>query len=127
MPTPIWSAIRGNLPAAIRAVETIDACLGDVEKAVLSVGGKMLVTADHGNVEQMWDDMTNQAHTAHTTNPVPLVLVGNQDTLSLHPGKLADLAPTVLDLMGLTQPTEMTGKSLIANAKKMATKMHAGA
>ena len=116
----------GNLPAAIKAVETIDGCLGRVEKAVLAVGGTMLVTADHGNIEQMWDDNTNQAHTAHTTNTVPLVLVGSPNKSGLQSGKLADLAPTVLTLMGLVQPTEMTGKSLIENAEEIAKKMRTG-
>lgn len=120
----------GNLPAAIKAVETIDGCLGRVEKAVLAVGGTMLVTADHGNIEQMWDDNINQAHTAHTTNTVPLVLVGSPNKSSLQSGlqsgKLADLAPTVLTLMGLAQPTEMTGKSLIENAEEIAKKMRTG-
>jgi 2,3-bisphosphoglycerate-independent phosphoglycerate mutase len=101
----------GILPAAIRAVETIDACLGRLEAALREVGSVMLVTADHGNIEQMTDD--GGPHTAHTTNPVPLVLVNGAAGQALGDGRLADLAPTVLTLMRLPVPAAMTGRSLL--------------
>ena len=102
----------GNLDAAVKAIETIDECVGKVAKAVEKVGGVMLITADHGNAEQMVDYKTGEPHTAHTTNPVPLVLVGIDD-VKLKEGKLADLAPTMLDIMGLEKPKEMTGETLL--------------
>ena len=107
----------GDLAAAIKAVETVDRCLGRIEKAIGKSGGVMLITADHGNAEQMRDAATGQPHTAHTTNLVPLILVGSrQGTTALENGKLADIAPTVLDLLGLGKPEEMTGRSLIIHA-----------
>ena len=102
----------GNLDAAVKAIETIDECVGKVAKAVEKVSGVLLITADHGNAEQMIDYKTGEPHTAHTTNPVPLVLVGIDD-VKLKTGKLADLAPTMLDIMGLEKPKEMTGESLL--------------
>ena len=102
----------GNLEAAIKAIETIDECVGKVVEAIEEINGVLLITADHGNAEQMIDYKTGEPHTAHTTNPVPLVLVGMND-ISLKTGKLADLAPTMLDIMGLEKPEEMTGESLI--------------
>ena len=102
----------GNLEAAIKALETVDECVGKVVEAVQMVDGTLLITADHGNIEQMIDYKTGEPHTAHTTNPVPLILVG-KDNVKLKPGKLADLAPTMLDIMGLEKPEEMTGESLI--------------
>ena len=102
----------GNLEAAIKAVETIDECVGKVVEAIRKNDGVMLITADHGNCEQMLDYKTGEPHTAHTTNPVPLILVGKDD-VKLREGKLADLAPTMLDLMGLEKPEEMTGESII--------------
>ena len=102
----------GSLEAAIKAVEFVDKCVGKVEKAVLEVGGMLLITADHGNAEQMIDYKTGEPHTAHTTNPVPLILVG-KDNVTLKEGKLADLAPTMLYLLGLKIPQEMEGKVLI--------------
>ena len=102
----------GNLDAAVKAIETIDECVGKVAKAVEKVGGVLLITADHGNAEQMIDYKTGEPHTAHTTNPVPLVLVGIDD-VKLKEGKLADLAPTMLDIMGLEKPREMTGETLL--------------
>jgi len=102
----------GNLDAAVKAIETIDECVGKVAKAVEKVGGVLLITADHGNAEQMIDYKTGEPHTAHTTNPVPLVLVGIDD-VKLKEGKLADLAPTMLDIMGLEKPKEMTGETLL--------------
>ena len=102
----------GSLDAAIKAVEAIDECVGKIVKAVEKVNGVLLITADHGNAEQMIDYKTGEPHTAHTTNPVPLILVGMED-IKLKEGKLADLAPTMLDIMGLAKPEEMTGESLI--------------
>ena len=108
----------GNFDAAVTAVEAVDACLGRVEAALAKVGGVMIITADHGNAEMMSDPATGQAHTAHTTNRVPIVLVdGPADITRIAPsGKLADVAPTILDLMGLPQPREMTGHSLLVKA-----------
>jgi 2,3-bisphosphoglycerate-independent phosphoglycerate mutase len=103
----------GNLDAAIRAVETVDAGLGEIEAAIRKTGGALLVTADHGNCEMMRDPATGGPHTAHTTNPVPIFLSGRPDA-RLKNGRLADLAPTLLALMHLPQPEEMTGTSLIA-------------
>ena len=102
----------GSLEAAVKAVETIDECVGKIIKAINKVQGVLLITADHGNVEQMIDYKTGEPHTAHTTNPVPLILVGMGD-VKLKEGKLADLAPTMLDIMGLEKPEEMTGESII--------------
>ncbi len=101
----------GVLKAAIRAVETVDDGLGRIADAVTAAGGALLVTADHGNCEMMRDPQTGGPHTAHTTNPVPVVLAGKPG-VTLHDGRLADLAPTLLALMGLAVPAEMTGKPL---------------
>ncbi|MPY73416.1 MAG: 2,3-bisphosphoglycerate-independent phosphoglycerate mutase [Alphaproteobacteria bacterium] len=107
----------GDLDAAIKAVEAVDACLGRLDKALRAAGGVMLITADHGNAEQMTDKSTGQPHTAHTTNLVPLVLAGGRSGVArLANGKLADIAPTVLDLLAIEQPAEMTGRSLIVHA-----------
>jgi 2,3-bisphosphoglycerate-independent phosphoglycerate mutase len=102
----------GNLPAAIKAVETVDAGLGRIADAIEKQGGALLFTADHGNCELMRDPATGAPHTAHTTNPVPLVLVG-AGKAALADGRLADLAPTLLELMELPQPKDMTGMSLL--------------
>ncbi len=102
----------GSLPAAIKAVETVDAGLGRIAAAVERQGGALLVTADHGNCELMRDPATGGPHTAHTTNPVPVLLMGGTAG-ALRDGRLADVAPTLLQLMGLSQPKEMTGTSLI--------------
>ena len=102
----------GNMTAAMAAVEAVDVCLGVVIKAVESVNGQLLVTADHGNVEQMSDRQSGQSHTAHTTNPVPLVYLGKAATLRPG-GALQDIAPTMLHLLGIKPPTEMTGQSLL--------------
>lgn len=105
----------GSLPAAIRACEAVDEGLGRALAALKRAGGAMIVTADHGNCELMVDPVTLQPHTAHTVNPVPVMLVGGPPGARLRGGgRLADLAPTVLALMGLPVPPEMTGKSLIA-------------
>ncbi len=103
----------GSLPAAVAAVEAVDAGLGAIAEAVAAQGGTLLVTADHGNCEQMRDPATGEPHTAHTTNLVPVVLAGRPGT-ALRDGRLADLAPTLLALMGLEQPAEMTGQSLLS-------------
>ncbi len=101
----------GSLPAAIRAVEAVDAGLGRIADATAAAGGALLVTADHGNSELMRDPVTGGPHTAHTTNPVPVLLFGREAGLA--DGRLADIAPTLLALMGLPQPPEMTGRSLL--------------
>ncbi|MDE0799757.1 MAG: 2,3-bisphosphoglycerate-independent phosphoglycerate mutase [Rhodospirillaceae bacterium] len=103
----------GILAAAITAAETLDGCLSRLEEAIENVDGAMLVTADHGNCELMVDPETKAPHTAHTIGKVPLVLVWRTSGATLHDGRLADLAPTVLDLMGVPQPSEMTGASLL--------------
>lgn len=102
----------GYLEAAVSAVEAVDQCLGEVCAALDQHGGELLVTADHGNVEQMLDPDTGLAHTAHTTNPVPLVYRGRPAHLS-RGGSLRDIAPTMLTLLGLEQPDAMTGKTLL--------------
>ncbi|MBN8989172.1 MAG: 2,3-bisphosphoglycerate-independent phosphoglycerate mutase [Rhizobiales bacterium] len=102
----------GDLKAAIKAVETVDTGLGKISAAIERSGGALLVTADHGNCEMMRDPVTGGPHTAHTTNPVPLLLQGGGD-VTLAEGRLADLAPTLLDLMQLPKPAEMTGMSLL--------------
>lgn len=104
----------GSLPAAIKAVEAVDVGLGRALVALKAAGGAMIVTADHGNCELMVDPVTGGPHTSHTTNPVPVVLVGGPEGAVLRQGgRLADLAPTLLALMGMEQPPEMTGKSLL--------------
>ena len=102
----------GNLDAAVRAVEAVDAGLGRIVDAIEHAGGSLLVTADHGNCELMRDPATGGPHTAHTTNRVPVCLFGG-DHHALRDGRLADIAPTLLALMGVTQPPEMTGQSLL--------------
>jgi 2,3-bisphosphoglycerate-independent phosphoglycerate mutase len=102
----------GILSAAIKAVEIVDTGVGDLAQAIQDAGGALLVTADHGNCELMRDPDTGGPHTAHTTNPVPLLLVGRND-LSLAEGRLSDIAPTLLELMNLPKPIEMTGVSLL--------------
>ncbi|GGO58199.1 phosphoglycerate mutase [Roseovarius pacificus] len=104
----------GDLRAAMTACEAVDKGLGQVIDALEKKGGAMIVTADHGNCEVMVDPETGGPHTAHTLNPVPVILVGGPDDVQLKPGRLADLAPTLLELMGLPRPSEMTGESLIA-------------
>lgn len=102
----------GLIDAAVKAVETVDQCLGEVYEAVKAVGGEMLVTSDHGNAEQMRDLETHQAHTAHTLNQVPLVYVGRPAQF-VGVGALCDIAPTILYLLQLSQPSAMTGRSLL--------------
>lgn len=103
----------GDLAAAMAACEAVDRGLGRVLAALKAAGGAMIVTADHGNCEVMVDPKTGGPHTAHTTNPVPVIMVGGPAGARLHDGRLSDLAPTLLELMGLPKPPEMTGKSLI--------------
>jgi 2,3-bisphosphoglycerate-independent phosphoglycerate mutase len=103
----------GDLSAAIKACEAVDAGLARVINALEKVGGAMIVTADHGNCETMIDPATGGPHTAHTTNPVPVALFGGPEGARLRAGRLSDLAPTLLALMGLAKPPEMTGESLI--------------
>ncbi|MFN4057043.1 MAG: 2,3-bisphosphoglycerate-independent phosphoglycerate mutase [Roseinatronobacter sp.] len=103
----------GSLPAAIAAVEAVDCALGAALAALAPTGGAMLVCADHGNCEMMIDPVTGGPHTAHTLNPVPVILTGGPEGTTLRDGRLADVAPTILHLMGLTPPPEMTGQSLI--------------
>jgi 2,3-bisphosphoglycerate-independent phosphoglycerate mutase len=104
----------GSLPAAIKACEAVDKGLGLALAALRRAGGAMIVTADHGNCELMVDPVTGGPHTSHTTNPVPVVLVGGPAGASLRQGgRLSDLAPTLLALMGLQPPAEMTGRSLL--------------
>lgn len=102
----------GKEDAAVRAMEVLDAQLSRLVPGVLELGGALLITADHGNAEKMWDDKNNAPWTAHTTNPVNFILVSN-DNYSVHNGGLADIAPTILKLLNLPQPADMTGKSLI--------------
>jgi 2,3-bisphosphoglycerate-independent phosphoglycerate mutase len=107
----------GSIPAVIKAVETVDGCLGRVVETVDNLGGACLVTADHGNAEQMFEADGVSVHTAHTTNPVPLIVTNA--TFALRPnGELKDLIPTALDLLGLAQPAEMTGETLVEKAEK---------
>ncbi len=102
----------GNMAAATRAIEALDICIGRVVKTMQDIGGEVIITADHGNAEQMLDRSTHQAHTAHTLNPVPFLYVGRPAKLA-ETGALRDIAPSLLTLMGLPQPIEMTGHSLI--------------
>lgn len=102
----------GNIDACVRAMETLDAQLSRLVPAVLELGGTVLITADHGNAEKLWDDKNNLPWTAHTTNPVNFIVVA-KDAPAVKDGGLADIAPTMLKLLGINQPTDMTGKSLI--------------
>ena len=101
----------GNFDAAVKAVETLDTCVQQVAQALAEVGGRGLVTADHGNAEMMRDPQTGQPHTAHTTGPVPLYLLGEGE--HLESGALQDVAPTLLKMMGLEAPAEMSGRALL--------------
>jgi len=107
----------GVLPAAVQALDVLDACLGRLIEAVRRAGGALLLTADHGNCEMMVDAATGGPHTAHTTDPVPVVLLGApQGVTGLRNGKLADVAPTILELMGLPKPAVMDGACLLVRA-----------
>ena len=109
----------GRMGAAIKAVETVDSCLGRLSEAVEAAGGTLVITADHGNAEMMRDPETGEPHTAHTLNPVPLVVVNPPGAIRhLEDGRLSDVAPTLLDILGLPKPPVMTGHSLIASAEQ---------
>ena len=103
--TAVWDSV-------VKAVEVVDECVGRVYEANKNVGGVMLVTADHGNADCLVDPETNDVFTAHTTNPVPMIVIGAGD-VKVKDGKLCDLCPTMLDMMGIDKPEEMTGESLI--------------
>jgi 2,3-bisphosphoglycerate-independent phosphoglycerate mutase len=112
------------MKAAIEAVEVIDDCLGRVREAVEKAGGLLLLTADHGNVELMRDPRTGAPHTAHTLLDVPIIAIGRDICrpdagIHLHNGRLADVAPTLLDLIGLDKPPQMTGQSLVESEYSM--------
>ena len=108
----------GDLDAAMRAVEAVDGCIGRLDRACRAAGGCLLITADHGNAEQMDDPDSGQPHTAHTLNQVPILLAGGPPSIeALEDGRLADIAPTLLTLLGLAQPAEMTGRSLLQLAQ----------
>ena len=103
----------GNLEAAVTAVETIDHCLGRIVKAVRDAGGVLLITADHGNAEEMWNTQLNEPHTAHTSNPVPVIVVQDAKGMRLREGgSLRDIAPTMLGILKVEKPKEMTGEDL---------------
>lgn len=103
----------GNFAATMQAIECLDQCLVRIYEATQRLGGEILMTADHGNAETMFDDRTNQPYTAHTQNPVPFIYLGRQATVTTQKGSLIDIAPTMLYLLGLEKPKEMTGKSLL--------------
>ena len=104
----------GVISAAIKAIETVDECVGKAVQAVKDVDGVLFICADHGNAEQMIDYTTGQPHTAHTTNPVPFILVNYDPAYTLKEGGcLADIVPTLINVMDMEQPAEMTGKSLL--------------
>ena len=104
----------GILEAAIKAVETVDTCVGKAVDAIKEVNGQLFICADHGNAEQLVDYETGAPFTAHTTNPVPFILVNADPSYKLREnGCLADIIPTLIELMGMEQPAEMTGKSLL--------------
>ncbi|MCA9311018.1 MAG: 2,3-bisphosphoglycerate-independent phosphoglycerate mutase, partial [Phycisphaerales bacterium] len=106
----------GNLEAAIQACEFVDTCVGTIVEATLKRGGSLIVTADHGNAEQMWSPENDSPHTAHTTYDVPLLVVGAgfEPRELRDDGRLGDILPTMLEMMGLPQPAAMTGQSLLA-------------
>ncbi len=102
--------------AAVKAIEAVDECVGKAVAALKEVNGQMFICADHGNAEQLVDETTGEPFTAHTTNPVPFILVNADPAYGLaEGGKLADIVPTLIELMGMEQPKEMTGKSLLIN------------
>ena len=104
----------GVMPAAVKAIEAIDECVGEVVELIKEVDGQMFITADHGNAEQLVNYETGEPHTAHTTNPVPFIIVNADPAYKLaENGVLADIVPTMIDIMGMKQPKEMTGKSLL--------------
>ncbi|WP_406655766.1 2,3-bisphosphoglycerate-independent phosphoglycerate mutase [Methanolobus sp. ZRKC2] len=106
----------GIFDATVKAIEVVDDCIGKTIDALIDEGGAALITADHGNAEKMVDYTTGEAHTAHTCDPVELILVNEDENITLKPGKLADIAPTMLDILGIEKPKEMTGNSLISRS-----------
>ena len=111
----------GNFDATVKAIEALDRCLNGVIDAAKSVGAELLITADHGNAELMENPLTGQPHTAHTTNPVPLIYVGERPlSFKSSHGALSDIAPTILYLMGLDQPSEMSGRCLFDTDTELA-------
>ena len=104
----------GVMEAAVKAIEVIDECVGEVVEFIKEVDGQLFICADHGNAEQLIDYETGEPYTAHTTNPVPFILVNADTKYTLREnGVLADIVPTLIELMGMEQPKEMTGKSLL--------------
>ena len=103
----------GNMEATIKAVEVIDNCVEKLYKLINSLHGILILTSDHGNCEKMWDFLNNSPHTSHTTNPVPFLLISNNKKFKVRKGSLADIAPTILDLLNIKKPNEMVGNSLI--------------
>ena len=108
----------GNMPATIKAIEVIDGCLGKIVDALEEVGGEALITADHGNAEMMFDNKTGQPHTAHTCELVPLLYVGRKAQVLINNGILSDIAPTLLKLMGIPIPSQMTGRVIFEAEKE---------
>lgn len=106
----------GIVDAAIKAIEAVDECVGKIINAIIEQNGAALITADHGNAEKMIDYNTGKPHTAHTSNPVRCLLVNGPEGAKLKDGKLSDLAPTMLEIMKIEQPAEMTGVSLISKS-----------
>ena len=103
----------GSLEAAVKALEAVDECVGSLADKVLKKGGALCITADHGNLEEMEDPVTHAPMTAHTTNPVPFLVVGADPDTRVENGGLSDIAPTLLDLLDLPKPEAMTGHSLL--------------
>ena len=103
----------GDFAATVKAIEVLDHCLSLIVSALKEVGGELMITADHGNAEFMFNSATNQPHTAHTDFPVPFIYIGRNAKICIKDGKLSDIAPTMLTLIGLPIPKEMTGKSLL--------------
>jgi 2,3-bisphosphoglycerate-independent phosphoglycerate mutase len=110
----------GNFTATVKAIECLDRCMQQVWQALANTGGGLLITADHGNAEAMYDTVTKQAHTAHTCQPVPLLYVGGNWHFNSAKGSLIDIAPTILALLGIRQPDEMTGRVLLAETHDVA-------
>ena len=114
----------GDFDASVKAVEAVDQCLGIIVEAVRETGADLLITADHGNVEQMRDAETGQPLTSHTTGPVPLIYVGANELEFTSEGRLCDIAPTILSLLELPIPSEMTGQTLLNEPAKAAAASH---
>jgi 2,3-bisphosphoglycerate-independent phosphoglycerate mutase len=113
----------GKMEPTVKAVETVDSCLAEIEKVIKARGGAMIITADHGNAEMMIDPVTGGPHTAHTTNPVPLIVVSGEDKeFNLrNDGSLRDISPTILGVLGIPQPKEMTGGDLRVQVARRVT------